>query len=174
MWGRKRVALLIGSVIVTIVVIGVIYYLMIGYSEDYWPPGGTLSAERIADNAVVFTVEDLVWGVDGPVKFDNCAIAFRINGTPIGPNDFTIGSGDWTVRTTHGCGLINATVFADGSVNYVVILSDIDADGNVSEGDTITFVATEPLRPSTTYAVLFITELRSSWSFGSFEGSYTA
>ncbi|MDD1768290.1 MAG: hypothetical protein LUQ27_07000 [Methanomassiliicoccales archaeon] len=163
-----------GFVIVAIVVVGVIIYLMTGYSVDYWPPNGTLSVEKIAYNAVTFTIQDPVWGVDGPVKFDNCAIDFRINGTRIGPNDFTIGSGNRTVRATHGCGLINATVFADGSVNYIIFLNDMDSDGNVSEGDTICLVATEPFRPSTTYAVLFLTELRSSWSFGSFEGSYTA
>jgi len=174
MWGRKRIALVVGVIAVIIVLIGVIVWMANLVSVDYFPPHGSLIAERTADNTVTFTIDGYVVGADGPVKFDNCAIDFRINGTHIGPNDFTIGSGDWTVRTTHGCGLVNATVFTSGSVNYILFLNDTDVDGNVSEGDTITLVATEPFRPSTAYAVLFLTELRSSWSPGSFEGNYTA
>ncbi len=175
MWGRKRVALAIGITIVVIVAVGIVLWVVFtSGSWDYWPPQGSLAAERTADNAVTFTIDSEVWGFDGPVKFDNCAIGFRVNGTPVGPNDFRIGSGNSTVRATHGCGILNATVFVDDSTGYIVILNDIDADGNVSEGDTVSLIATEPLRPSTAYIVLFITELRSSWFYGEFYGSYTA
>lgn len=142
-------------------------------SWDYSPPHGTLNAERIADNAVIFTIEDDLWGADGPVKFDNCAIDLRINGTRIGPNDYRIGGGEWYVRTTRGCGYLNASVFADGLVCYIIVLDDADSDGNVSEGDTISLLSTEPLKPLTQYSVFFVTELRSSWSPGTFNGEYS-
>ncbi len=171
MWGRKRIALIIVVVVVAIVVVLIILLMGRG-SWDYFPPHGTLEVQRTADNAVTFTIDGEVWGVDGPVRFDNCAIDFRINDTRVGPNDHRFGGGDWYVRTTDGCGYLNASVFTDGLVIYVVVLSDVDSDGEVSEGDTISLISTEPLNPETLYSIFFITELHSSWSPGTFHGEY--
>jgi len=167
------VALIVGLAAI-FVIAGLYVYLMGLGSSDYFPPGGDLKAERTAENMVTFTIENEVYGVDGPVKFDNCALSMRIDDQDLGPTDYTIGSGAWQVRTTHGEGLLNAVVFTDGSSAYIIILNDMDSDGNVSKGDTISLIATEPLKPSTTYSIFFLTELRSSWSFGEFTGNYNA
>jgi len=163
---RKRwlVALIVGLIAI-FVIAGLYVYLMGIGSWDYFPPGGVLKAERIAENMVTFTIENEVHGADGPVKFDNCALNMRIDNQNLGPTDYTIGSGGWQVRTTHGEGLLNAIVFTDGSANYIIVLNDADSDGNVSIGDTISLIATD--------SIFFLTELRSSWSFGEFTGNYS-
>jgi hypothetical protein len=170
---RRLVALIVGLAAI-FVIAGLYVYLMGLGSSDYFPPGGVLKAERTADNIVTFTIENEVYGVDGPVKFDNCALNLRIDDQDLGPTDYPIGSSGWQVRTTHGEGLLNAIVFTDESSNYIIVLNDVDSDGNVSKGDTISLIATEPLKPSTTYSIFFFTELRSSWSFGEFTGGYSA
>ncbi|MDD1773379.1 MAG: hypothetical protein LUQ14_01995 [Methanomassiliicoccales archaeon] len=175
MWSRKRIAIVVGIIVIAIVVGLAIYWMTFAF-EDYWPPRGILKAEKIADNAVTFTIIDGVWGADGPVKFDNCALDLKINNQSLRPTDYVMSPGPygWPLRTTHGSGFLNASVFSDGPVSYVIVLNDVDTDGYVSWGDTISLTATEPLMPSTACSIFFLTELRSSWGPGSFEGNYTA
>jgi hypothetical protein len=175
MWSRKRIALIIG-IFALAIIIGIILYFYTFALVDYWPPQGILEAERTADNTVTFIMPIDAWGADGPVKFDNCAIAFMINNQSIGPTDVVMppGAHGWYQRTTHGCGYLNASVFTDGLVSYIIVLNDVDSDGYVTMNDTISLIATEPLVSSTNYSILFLTELRSSWSPGWFEGNYRA
>jgi hypothetical protein len=169
-WAIISIVIVIAAII-SIVLLSVMALAFV----DWWPPHGDLEAISIANNTEVFAVPFDVPGADGPVKFENCAINFQINNQSLGPTDYSMNPGpySWAVRTTHGSGYLNALVFMGGAVSYVFVLNDVDSDGFVTEGDTISLIASEPFHPAT-YSIVLITELSSSWSPGTFTGSFTA
>ena len=168
---RKRLLVVALVLVIAVVASAYILSLMFGVSIDYFPPHGALTAEKTGNNSIRFTIQGWVHGADGDVSFNNCGFRLSVNNTTTKPLDY-FKYPSWGVHTVNGEGALNASVVTDGTAFYIVVFNDDDANGIVSDGDTIVVTSTERLLPGGRYTLVVLTELRSSWTYGYFSGEY--
>lgn len=143
---------------------------------------------QIENSYVVSTSDDTIqYGLpsatgypESEVGFSDCAIALSVNGTACQPMDLRLqnvagfSSQEVEARGIEGVGTLNATVFAEGEVNYIVTVYDPDKNGIVSPGDYVTVQCTEPLSSGSSYSLYFFTDIDGTRGIGVICGTYTA